>query len=79
MDIPSVEKGANSTANAIEIVRTYRKKKKPPKLPSGGMRWAPEERNGCGHHMNGANICTGAWSIGNETKTNENGAKNVRM
>ena len=79
LNISSVEAGANSTANAIEIVRTCQKKKKPSNLPSGGMRWAPEERNGCGHHMNGANRCTGARSVRNETETAGNGAKSDRM
>ena len=77
-DVPSVETDADTTANAPQIVRTPRKKIKPPDSPSRSTRRAPDEPNAFGDATNTSTIRTDGHNAGNEKETAVNETKNVR-
>jgi len=78
-DLPNVQTNANKPANTPEIVSIPRKRTKPPDLPFGTTRTAPDEPNGCGSHADGSSARTHAYCVGNDMQTAANEAESVRM
>jgi len=76
--MPSVETHANIPANASEIVRTPRKRPKPPDSPSGATRRTPGDPNGCGNRTNASSGRTHASCVGNDAKTAANTPERIR-
>ena len=74
----SIRTDAIIPANALEDVRTPRKKEKLPDLPSQSGRRAPDEPDGCGNHANALSVHTDAYTVETETETAVNETEIVR-
>ena len=77
-DVPSIEKNAIKPANATEIVRTSRKKEKPPDLPVEAARCTPDVSNGDGNFSDTSNAHADVHSVRYNMETAENEAESIR-
>ena len=75
---PGVETDAETSANAIEIVRASPNEPKPPNLPIRSARSAPDKPNGCGNRPDASSGCTDMHSAGNDAQMAVDEAKTVR-
>ena len=78
-DVPSVETDADTAAIAPAIVRTTRKRGKPPNLPAQSAKWLTDEPNGRGNHADTSSARTGSQNVETDVKTAENASRIVRM
>ena len=77
-DILNVDTYAIKPENEMQIVSIPRKREKPPDIPIGPARAAPDEPDGCRNHMDVLSTCSDMHSIGNNTEMAENETPNVR-
>ena len=77
--VPSVKTDAIIPARAPDSISIPRKWIKPPDLPSRSAERHPDEPDGCGNPADMLSVHTDMHSIGNGTKTAENGRGDVRM
>ncbi|KIM66639.1 hypothetical protein SCLCIDRAFT_21798 [Scleroderma citrinum Foug A] len=78
MDIPSVEMNTGMPAKAPENISITQKKDKPPNLHMEATRQCSNESNACGDQTDMLIACMDTHTIGDETKTAENGRGDVR-
>ena len=78
-EAPGVKMDADTTANAIEIVRASPNEPKPPNLPIQSARSAPDEPNSCGNRLDASSGCMDVHSAGNDAQTAIDEAKTIRM
>ncbi|KIM57571.1 hypothetical protein SCLCIDRAFT_28786 [Scleroderma citrinum Foug A] len=76
---PGIEMDAETSANAIEIVRASPNEPKLPNLPIRSTRSAPDEPNSCGNRSDVSSRCMDVHGTGNDAQMAIDKAKTVRM
>jgi len=77
-NVPSAELDAQTTTDTPEIVRTPRKRLKPPDPPGSTAKRTADCPNGCGSHSDASSVRTDTQSVGNDAETAANETDNVR-
>ena len=78
-EAPSIESNTIKPVKAMEIIRTPRKKQKPPDSPISAPKWLPDEPGGLRNQTDASSICMDAYTIGNEIETTANEAETISM
>ncbi|KIM66801.1 hypothetical protein SCLCIDRAFT_1210857 [Scleroderma citrinum Foug A] len=78
-DAPSVQTGARTTANKVQIVKTLQIESNLPKSLTRGEKWPVNETNSHGNPTEMSSARTGSQNVETDVKTAENASRIVRM
>ena len=78
-DMPSVKTDALIPTIAPAIIRTTRKRGKPPNLPAQSAKWLPDKPNGCGNHVDTSSVNTGSQNVETDVETARDKAETISI
>ena len=78
-DVPSIETDADMAAITPAIIRTTRKRGKPPNLPSQSTKWLSDKPNSCGYHLDRLDRRMDVQNAGNKMETPADEAETISM
>ena len=78
-DMPSVKTDALIPTIALAIIRTTRKRGKPPNLPAQSAKWLPDEPNGRGNCTDTSSARRDTYNVAYNADTAGNAQQNVNM